>query len=109
RIEMAARYVADRIHHRQHRQAERERDAREADAEVGERRGEHRAAAAAAHQPGRPEEFRTQPLADGHESPPVMVARYPGGAMAVPCSRILRLRRLAIAGARVRSCGSAAA
>src|SRR5688500_9613085 len=44
RIEVAARYVADRIHHGQHRQAERERDAREADAQVGERGGEYRAA-----------------------------------------------------------------
>ena len=57
RIEMAARDVADRIGHGQDRQAERQRDAGEADAELRKRCGKHRGAASAKNQPGRSDEF----------------------------------------------------
>jgi hypothetical protein len=54
---MTARDVADGEGHRQDRQAERERHAREANPELGKRRGEHRRAATAKNQPGRADEF----------------------------------------------------
>jgi hypothetical protein len=54
---MAAGDVADRIGHRQDREAEGEGHAREADAELGKRRGENRRAASAENQPGRSDEF----------------------------------------------------
>jgi len=54
---MAARHVADRIGHGQDRQAERQRNASEADAELRKRCGKHRGAASAKNQPGRSDEF----------------------------------------------------
>ncbi len=58
RIEVAARDVPDGVGHRQHGQAEGQRDAEEADAQLGKRRRQHRAAAPAEDQPERPDELR---------------------------------------------------
>ena len=60
RIQMAARHVAHRRRHRKHGKAERERDADEPDAEVGICRGQHRAAAAAEHEPKGSDRLRQQ-------------------------------------------------
>ena len=54
---MAARDMADRVGHGQHGQAEGQRHADEADAELGKGRGQHGRAAAAENQPGRADEF----------------------------------------------------
>ena len=51
RVEVAARDRADGVGHGQDRQAEGERDAGEADAELGKAGGEHGAAAAAEDEP----------------------------------------------------------
>ncbi len=57
RVEVTARDRAERVGAGQHRQAERERHADEADAEFRERGRQHRAAAAAEHQPERAEQL----------------------------------------------------
>src|SRR5690606_4231489 len=56
-IEMRARYRPQRIGTREHREAERESDAREPDPELRECRGEHGAAAAAEYEPEGAEKF----------------------------------------------------
>src|SRR4029453_14869327 len=48
--------------HREYREAEGQRYADEPDPQPGERRGEHRAAAASEHEPRRPQELRAQSL-----------------------------------------------
>ena len=62
---MPAGNAADRIGHRQHGQAEGERDADEADAEFRKGGGENGAAAAAEHQPERTEKFGEKSLGHG--------------------------------------------
>jgi len=57
---MTARNVADRIGHGDHRQAECERNACEADSELGKRGGEHRRTATAQNQPTRTEKLSNQ-------------------------------------------------
>ncbi len=54
---MAARDRPERIGAGEDREAECKRDAGEPDPELGKRRGEHRGAAAAEHEPERAEEF----------------------------------------------------
>ena len=60
RIQVAARHVAHRSRHGEHGEAKRERHADEPDAEVGIRRGQHRAAAAAEHEPKGSDRLRQQ-------------------------------------------------
>lgn len=58
RIEVTTRDMADRECHRQHRQSECQRNAQQTDADLRKRRSQHRAAAAAQHQPECADEFR---------------------------------------------------
>jgi len=66
RIEMTAGNVADRVGHRQHGQAERERYAGEADADLRKGRRQHGTAATTEHEPERADEFGCEFLRHGH-------------------------------------------
>jgi hypothetical protein len=66
RVEVAARNVPNSVRHRQHGQPEGERDADEADAELGESGREHGAPAAAEHEPERTKKLRDELAGKGH-------------------------------------------
>ena len=59
RVQMAAGDVADRVGHRQHGQAEGERDAEQADPDVRKCRREHGTATPSQHKPERSNKFST--------------------------------------------------
>ncbi|MNZ56926.1 hypothetical protein D3C78_748860 [compost metagenome] len=70
-VEVASGNMADGESHGQHGQAEGHGHPDQADAD-GERRGDHRTAAATQHQPERPDQFSTHAFAQGHRHIPVL-------------------------------------
>src|SRR3546814_1905940 len=73
RIEMAAGNMTDRIDHGHHRQAKGQRNAEEADPQIGKARRDHRAAAAAENQPEGADELGQR--SDEHTSEPQSLMR----------------------------------
>ena len=71
RIEMRARDRRHGVGHGHHREAEGQRHAGKADAELGKGRGQHGAAAAAQDEPGRAEELGIEPVGHWLQIPPI--------------------------------------
>src|SRR5262249_50068256 len=89
-VEVAAGDMSDREGHGEHGQAKGERHSHEADAEILECRGDHRAAAAAKYEPERADEFRTERFChvrtpDDWTLPPRPVVTIRASAAPSPC------------------------
>jgi len=103
RIKVAAGNMADGIGHGQHRQAERQRDAGEADAELGKAGGEDRRAASAERQPERADRLGGIFLRV-HDISPISTLRS-GGRPRAPAGRPVDAQRNRFGGFQQRRAG----